>query len=62
MLEKTNVYHEIHQQPAVLSRLLTQEKEVVQHLAAAIKTRGITHVVIAARCPSVNAGRYAQYL
>ena len=42
--------------------MLEQETEVIQHLAGAIKQRQITHVVIAARGTSDNAGRYAQYL
>ncbi len=62
MLDQTHLYQEIHEQPEVLRRLLTQEKEVIQQLAAAIKQRNITHVVIAARGTSDNAGRYAQYL
>ncbi len=61
-LEQSHLYHEIHEQPDVLSRLLTQEQAVIQQLAAAIQQRGITHVVIAARGTSDNAGRYAQYL
>lgn len=62
MLEQTHLYQEIHQQPDVLTQLLTQETGVIQDLAAAIKQRQITHVVIAARGTSDNAGRYAQYL
>lgn len=62
MLEQSNLYKEIHEQPDVLDRLLTQEKTVIQELAAAIRERNISHVVIAARGTSDNAGRYAQYL
>ena len=62
MLEQSNLYKEIHEQPDVLDRLLTQEKTVIQELAAAIHERNISHVVIAARGTSDNAGRYAQYL
>ncbi|MFN8494812.1 MAG: SIS domain-containing protein [Caldilineaceae bacterium] len=62
MLEQSHLYQEIHEQPAVLDRLLTQEKTVIQQLAAAIRERNISHVVIAARGTSDNAGRYAQYL
>lgn len=62
MLEQTHLYQEIHQQPDVLTQLLTRETGVIQDLAAAIKQRQITHVVIAARGTSDNAGRYAQYL
>lgn len=62
MLTQSHLYQEIHEQPEVLSRLLAQEKEVIQKLAAAIKARDVPYVVIAARGTSDNAGRYAQYL
>lgn len=61
-LKQTYLYQEIHEQPEVLHRLLIRETAGVQQLAAAIKQRNITHVVIAARGTSDNAGRYAQYL
>jgi len=62
MLEQTTLYQEIHQQPDSLARLIQQETAAIQRLAAAIRSRGITNVVIAARGSSDNAGRYAQYL
>jgi len=62
MLEQSNLYREIHQQPDVLAQLLERERDVIQQLAAVIKKRQINHVVIAARGTSDNAGRYAQYL
>lgn len=62
MLEQTTLYQEIHQQPDSLARLIEQETPVIQQLARAIRSRGITNVVIAARGSSDNAGRYAQYL
>lgn len=62
MLTQSHLYQEIHEQPGVLHRLLVQEKEIIQSLAAAIKARDVTYVVIAARGTSDNAGRYAQYL
>ncbi len=61
-LKQSYLFQEIHEQPVVLSHLLAQEKEVIQRLAVAIKQRQVTHVVIAARGTSDNAGRYAQYL
>lgn len=61
-LKQSHIFQEIHEQPAVLTRLLSTEKEVIRQLAAAIKDRDISHVVIAARGTSDNAGRYAQYL
>ena len=62
MIEQSHLYQEIHEQPVVLQRLLTHERTVVQQLADAIQQRQITHIVIAARGTSDNAGRYAQYL
>jgi glucosamine--fructose-6-phosphate aminotransferase (isomerizing) len=62
MLNQTNLYREIHQQPEVLARLLAEETGVIEALAAEIKRRQIDHIFIAARGTSDNAGRYAQYL
>lgn len=60
-LADTHVYREIHEQPAVLARLLSTQRPVVEALSAEIHRRGITHVVISARGTSDNAGRYATY-
>jgi glutamine---fructose-6-phosphate transaminase (isomerizing) len=62
MLTNSYLYQEIHEQPQVLSRFLTQAQETVRQLVAAIQQRPITHIVIAARGTSDNAARYAQYL
>ncbi|MGE5603986.1 MAG: SIS domain-containing protein [Nitrososphaerales archaeon] len=56
------VYREIQEQPRVLEALLSQEQGAVDKLAAEIKRRDITNVIIAARGTSDNAARYAQYL
>lgn len=61
-LETSNLYREIHEQPAVLNRLLQQEQRKIMRLADAVRARDIDYVVIAARGTSDNAGRYAQYL
>ena len=61
-LKSTKLYQEIHQQPAVLTRLLHEERDTAAALAAEIRRRGIDHVFIAARGTSDNAARYAQYL
>jgi glucosamine--fructose-6-phosphate aminotransferase (isomerizing) len=62
MLDQTFLFQEIHEQPTVLATILEQEKETVGRLAAEIRARQTTHVVIAARGTSDNAARYAQYL
>ncbi len=61
-LENSHLYREIHEQPAVLRKLITREHQVIRRLAAAIRAREVDYVVIAARGTSDNAGRYAQYL
>lgn len=62
MITTTHLFQEIHEQPAVLGRFLRQQRQPLENLAVEIKARKITHVVIAARGTSDNAGRYAQYL
>jgi glucosamine--fructose-6-phosphate aminotransferase (isomerizing) len=61
-LKTTHLYQEIHEQPAVLQRLLETQKETINELARTIRQRDISHVIIAARGTSDNAGRYAQYV
>ena len=61
-LKSTHVYREIHEQPAVLARLIQSERSTAEALAAEMKRRAIQYVVIAGRGTSDNAGRYAQYL
>jgi len=53
---------EIHEQPAVLARLLDEQDEQAAQIAAAIGERGVHCAVLAARGTSDNAARYAQYL
>lgn len=62
MLTNTTLYREIHEQPAVVEQLLTNERNTLHDLATAIRERGITHVIIAARGTSANASRYAGYV
>jgi len=61
-LKTTHLYREIYEQPAVLGRFLREERATMQQLAAAIRERDISHVVIAARGTSDNAARYAKYV
>ena len=62
MVDQTKLFQEIHEQPAVLTRLLTTQTAVIEQLTSAVRERQIDHVIIAARGTSDNAGRYAQYL
>ena len=61
-IEETFLYREIREQPETLQRLLDEAEGPAQELARAIDRRQITHVVIAARGTSDNAGRYAKYV
>ena len=62
MITSTHLYQEIHEQPDVLARLLSNELGTATALAQEIRKRDISHVVIAARGTSDNAARYAKYL
>ena len=62
MITSTYLFQEIHEQPAVLARLLQADRTIAEALAREIRKRGISHVVIAARGTSDNAARYAKYL
>lgn len=61
-IDETILYRELHQQPDTLQRLLDEAGNATKELARAIQRQEITHVVIAARGTSDNAGRYAQYV
>jgi glucosamine--fructose-6-phosphate aminotransferase (isomerizing) len=53
---------EILEQPAVLARLLEDQRETIWSLARAVRARGCSGVFLAARGSSDNAGLYAKYL
>lgn len=61
-LRSTRLFREIHEQPESLARLLAGQADAITALVEAIRERGLTQVVIAARGTSDNAGRYAKYL
>jgi len=62
MITDSLLYQEINEQPQALQRLFDAEWSDVNALARAIRERGVTHVVIAARGTSDNAAVYAKYL
>lgn len=62
MITQSNLFREIYQQPSVIETLLKTEAGTISQLAEVIKESELTHVIIAARGTSDNAGRYAQYL
>ena len=58
----TLLEQEIHEQPAALTRLLTNETDSAARLAAVIRERGPRFVLIAARGSSDNAALYGKYV
>jgi glutamine---fructose-6-phosphate transaminase (isomerizing) len=56
------LHDEIHQQPAVLARLLAERADAVREIARAIRGHDVRWVLLAARGTSDNAGLYAQYV
>jgi glutamine---fructose-6-phosphate transaminase (isomerizing) len=61
-INKTHLYQEIHEQPELIRNLVSQPQAAIKALAKEIRSRGIDHIIIAARGTSDNAGRYAKYL
>lgn len=59
---RSHLFKEIYEQPDVLERLLTQGQESANKIAAVIRKRSVSHVIIAARGTSDNAARYAKYV
>jgi glucosamine--fructose-6-phosphate aminotransferase (isomerizing) len=59
MVSEMGLLEEIREQPAALTRVVSENTEVFADVAGS--ARGCTHVVIAARGTSDNAARYAQY-
>lgn len=57
-----SLHDEIREQPQRLKRLLAEQRETAEKIAAHIRARGIHYVFLAARGTSDNAGRYANYL
>lgn len=56
------LHTEIHEQPAVLRRLLETQSDAVARAAKLIGERGVSYVYLAARGTSEHAGIYGQYL
>jgi len=61
MTDDSQLYKEIHEQPAVVGRLLVAQRPALEQLARTIRSRDVGQVLIAARGTSDNAGRYAKY-
>ena len=58
----TYLEKEIHEQPDVARRLISKQAAHIHQIAAAIRDKQPSYVVIAARGTSDNAARYAKYL
>lgn len=61
-IQESHLYQEIHQQKAVIGKLVNETQPNIQALAGEIKTRKPHRIFIAARGTSDNAGRYAKYI
>jgi glucosamine--fructose-6-phosphate aminotransferase (isomerizing) len=61
-IDQTFLFREIYEQPQVWRQLIDKETKAVSDLAKVINKSDISHVVIAARGTSDNAGRFAKYL
>lgn len=57
-----SLHSEIMEQPKILAELLKKQRGHIEEIAAAIRKRNPTYVMLAARGTSDNAGRYANYL
>ncbi len=57
-----SLHSEIFEQPERLAKLVSSQRKIVEEIAQAIKSRGVSYVFLAARGTSDNAGRYANYL
>ena len=62
MINQSNLYREIHEQPEVIQGFLDKESISIKELSIAIQKQEISHIIIAARGTSDNAARYAQYV
>jgi glucosamine--fructose-6-phosphate aminotransferase (isomerizing) len=56
------MHSEIFEQPERLARLLQNQRDTAETIAAAVRCHDIRYVFLAARGTSDNAGRYANYL
>ena len=61
-MENSFLFQEIQEQPKVITEFLGTQAGAMKKLVEAIKQQKISHVVIAARGTSDNAGRYAKYV
>ena len=61
-IRDSHLYQEIHQQPAVIERLVSEPQAGIAALAEEITARNLRRLFIAARGTSDNAGRYAKYI
>jgi glucosamine--fructose-6-phosphate aminotransferase (isomerizing) len=57
-----SLHSEILEQPQKLRQMLQTQRQTAEKIAAAIQSRGVKYVFLAARGTSDNAGRYANYL
>jgi len=56
------LYDEIHEQPQVIARLISEESKPIARIAADLRQREIQYILIAARGTSDNVATYGKYL
>ena len=61
-MTESYLQQEILEQPAVLRRLIANEQDTIERVAAAIRDYDPRLIVLVARGSSDNAARYGQYL
>jgi len=58
----SHLYDEIHEQPEVIARLISEESDSIARIADQLRQRPIRYILIAARGTSDNAATYGKYL
>jgi glucosamine--fructose-6-phosphate aminotransferase (isomerizing) len=58
----SHLYDEIHEQPEVIARLISEESGAIAGIAEELRRRSIRYILIAARGTSDHAATYGKYL
>jgi glucosamine--fructose-6-phosphate aminotransferase (isomerizing) len=62
MINESNLYREINEQPEAIQRMLMTESERVAQISYQLSPRSFSYALLAARGTSDNAARYGQYI
>ena len=58
----SHLYNEIHEQPEVIARLISEESDSINRIANELRSRSIRYILIAARGTSDNAATYHDHI